>query len=103
MYGIVEIREAVRKTATALPISKVVLIGSYAKNEATEQSDIDLVIDGADLSDAYWDFLFGLEDEMKIDIDLMTAHALNKSQLNKAVSEGIVLYEEGHTSVVTYT
>ena len=58
MYDVDKIQAMVKNIASALPISRVILVGSYAKNEATERSDIDLVIDGQDLSETYWDFLF---------------------------------------------
>jgi len=94
MYNVNEIRTIVNNIAPALPISKVTLIGSYAKNEATEQSDIDLVVDGRDLSDAYWDFLFKLEDAFSIKIDLLTARGLKDSCLrDNFLKGGIVIYE----------
>ena len=36
MYNTGEIQSKVRNIASALPISKVILVGSYAKNKATE-------------------------------------------------------------------
>ena len=94
MYNISEIQAAVERIASDMPISKVVLVGSYARNEATEQSDIDLIVDGADLSDAYWDFLFSLEDFFMVNVDLMTMRGINSSCIHDDVlSGGIVLYE----------
>lgn len=42
MYDINEIQSIVNRIAVTLPISKVILIASYVKYEATEKSDIDL-------------------------------------------------------------
>lgn len=94
MYSVREIQFAVKSIAEALPVSKVILVGSYAKNEATEQSDIDLVVDGDDLSDSYWDLLFQLEDAFAVKVDLMTLRGLKNSCMRDSVlSGGIVLYE----------
>ncbi|MCL2351280.1 MAG: nucleotidyltransferase domain-containing protein [Firmicutes bacterium] len=94
MYKVSEIRAVVKNSAAALPISRVVLVGSYAKNTATEQSDIDLVVDGADLSEAYWDFLFSLEDKLSVDVDLLTMKGLQNSCLRDSILDGgVVLYE----------
>ena len=95
MYNTDEIQSTVKKLAEDLPISKVILVGSYAKNKATAQSDIDLVIDGKDLSESYWDFLFRLEDAFSAKVDLITMRGLkNSCMLNSILSGGVVLYEE---------
>jgi predicted nucleotidyltransferase len=94
MYDVSEIQSTVKNIASELPISKVILIGSYAKNEATENSDIDLVVDGNDLSDAYWDFLFKLEDVFSVKIDLMTSRGLQRSCMrDRVLAGGILIYE----------
>jgi predicted nucleotidyltransferase len=94
MYNVNEIRLLVGDIAAALPISKVILVGSYAKNEATEKSDIDLVVDGNNLSESYWDFLFKLEDTFTVSVDLITLRGLQNSCMRDSVlSGGIVLYE----------
>ena len=94
MYQIDEIQSIVKDAAATLPISRVVLVGSYAKNTATEKSDIDLVVDGADLSEAYWEFLFKLEDEFSVDVDLLTEKGLQNSCLRDSVLDGgVILYE----------
>ena len=95
MYNTVDIQAKVRTIADAMPISKVILVGSYAKNKATEESDIDLVVDGKDLSESYWDFLFKLEDSLSAKVDLMTLRGLQNSCVRDSVlSGGIVLYEK---------
>jgi len=94
MYDVKEIQSKVTNIASLFPISKVILVGSYAKNEATEISDIDLVVDGNDLSDAYWDFLFKLEEVFSVKVDLITSRGLKHSCIrDNVLSEGIVIYE----------
>ncbi len=94
MYKMEELKTIIQDIAKPLPIATVILVGSYATNNATDKSDIDLVVDGEDLSDAYWDFLFQLEDTLKIKVDLMTARGLKNSCLKDNILEdGVLIYE----------
>jgi predicted nucleotidyltransferase len=94
MYSINELREIVTETVTPYPVTKVIITGSYANNTASETSDIDIVLDGGDLSDAYWEILFLLEDRLKIPVDLITMRGLKNSLLKDSIlSGGINLYE----------
>ena len=94
LYRIDEIQSIVVTAAAALPISKVTLVGSYAKNAATAGSDIDLIIDGEDLSDAYWDFLFALENAFSVKVDVVTARGVKNSSIGSSLAQGgIILYE----------
>ena len=94
MYNIREITEIVNEIVPGHPITKVVLVGSYAKETATETSDIDIVLDGEDLADAYWDILFSLEDRLTVPVDVMTMRGLEGSILKESVMEGgVTLYE----------
>jgi len=45
IYTIEEIKSALNEVLEDEPVYQVILFGSYAKEEATKQSDIDLVID----------------------------------------------------------
>jgi len=94
MYDIREITEIVKEIVTGHPITKVVLVGSYAKKTATETSDIDIVLEGEDLADAYWDILFSLEDRLTVPVEVMTMRGLEGSILKESVMEGgVTLYE----------
>ena len=94
MYSIKELTDIICETVTGYPVTRVVLVGSYARNAATDNSDIDLVLDGNDIADAYWDILFALEDRLKIPVDMITTRGLERSLLKEAVMEGgVTLYE----------
>lgn len=45
IYTIEEIKQMLKQLLQNMPVYKVILFGSYAKNTATATSDIDLVID----------------------------------------------------------
>ena len=94
MYSVEQLRPIVSGIAAAMPISLVLLVGSYAKGAATENSDVDLVVDGRDLSEAYWDFLFRVEDALTVPVDVMTRKSLDRSILKDDILEGgVTLYE----------
>lgn len=80
VYKIEEIAERVRPIAERYGIPKVYLFGSYARGEATENSDIDLLIDAQNirglfaLGGVYGD----LEEALNKEIDLVTIEALDE-------------------------
>lgn len=84
VYKIEEIAERVRPVAEHYRIPRVYLFGSYARGEATEDSDIDLLIDAQNirglfaLGGVYRD----LEDALQKKIDLVTIEALDERKDN---------------------
>ena len=45
IYTLEDIKEMLREVLMHTEVEKAILFGSYAKNEPTEQSDIDILID----------------------------------------------------------
>ncbi len=82
IYTIDEIKEIVAPVAKKYNLEKVYLFGSYARGEATENSDVDLRIDG-DQNIHSWFELSGLfldfQDALKKSIDLITTSALRQN------------------------
>lgn len=83
VYSLDEITRRITPVARAYGIRAVYLFGSYARNEATEESDIDLLIDTAgtslrslfSLGQLYCDLEAALEKK----IDLITVSSLEQS------------------------
>jgi predicted nucleotidyltransferase len=79
IYTISEIKNIIAPIAKSGKVDKVYLFGSYARNEATWKSDIDLLIDGEkvetliDLGGLYGD----LEEGLRKPIDLVMLDALD--------------------------
>ncbi|WP_449455643.1 nucleotidyltransferase family protein [Streptococcus suis] len=103
VYTIEEIKEKVQPIAEKYHLSKVYLFGSYARNEADEESDIDLMVSTAGPVAQGFGF-FGLYDEFEDvfgkEVDLISqdsiSNATNLSALEVYASileEGILLYE----------
>ena len=94
MYDLTDLTGIVRDAVAGHPVTKVILVGSYAKSNSTDISDVDLVLDGEDLSDAYWSVLFALEDRLNVPVDLMTMRGLEGSVIRDSVLEGgLLIYE----------
>ena len=82
IYTINEIRRIIYPIAQTWNIRAVYLFGSYARGTATEESDIDLLVDTAgstitglmSLGGLYCD----LEDALKKKIDLITVNSLEQ-------------------------
>lgn len=78
IYKIEEIAERVRPIAERYGVGKVYLFGSYARGEATEESDIDLLVEAENIK-SLWTFggLWGdLEDALEKKLDLVTEESL---------------------------
>ena len=61
-------------------VSSLALFGSTVRNEATLNSDIDILVDfnGPANSDRYFGLQFFLEDHLGVTVDLVTEKALRK-------------------------
>jgi len=51
-------------------VNKIALFGSFARDEATEDSDIDILVDMTSSFDNFFDLKYFLEDEFKTTVDL---------------------------------
>ena len=51
-------------------VNKIALFGSFARDEATENSDIDILVDMTPSFDNFFDLKYFLEDEFKTPVDL---------------------------------
>jgi predicted nucleotidyltransferase len=71
-----------------LSVKSLSIFGSVARNEATENSDIDFIVEfeGATTFDKYMDLKIFLEDTLQIEVDLATLRSLKpqiKTNINK--------------------
>lgn len=73
IYTIDEIRNKVKPVADKYGIEEIWLFGSYARGDATEQSDVDLLVrykQGLGLK--FVGFVCDLEDELGLHVDVLT-------------------------------
>ena len=97
MLSIDEIKAYVNPVIEKYPIHKVILFGSYARGDAMESSDIDLVVDSAGRLHNRKIFALGGEllTALPIRVDVYDILELGESSaLYKSVmKEGVVIYD----------
>ena len=88
VYTIEEIAEKVRPIAERYNLGKVYLFGSYARGEATEDSDIDLLVDAEKITGMFaFGGLYGdLQDALQKELDLVTMNGLYNKRKNDALT-----------------
>ena len=78
MLTLDKIKTVVSKYGEEYGIKRAYLFGSYARGEAREDSDIDIIIEKGELNtyDAYCDMKFAIEDELGTSVDLLTTQGV---------------------------
>lgn len=94
MFTVDEIRQAVIPKAEKYGIGSVNLFGSYARNEADDSSDVDILIDKGRLGSLlqYFSFVNELEDVLGCHVDVVTDGINDKDFLSRIKQEGVLLY-----------
>ena len=96
-----EIKGIITPLVSLYPIRRVILFGSYARGEATDCSDVDLIIDSEGQLSGF-DF-FGIAGlmikKMPIKIDVFELRKINKPSImyDNINKEGLVIYESKNT------
>ena len=94
MYSISEIQKIVAPIARHHGVERMTLFGSYAREENTPDSDIDLRIDRGSVRGLQMAFLLtDLEDALKTRVDLLTTSALDEAFLSSIRGEEKLMYE----------
>ena len=75
---------------------KVSLFGSYARGEATENSDVDLLLEKGDIRGLkVLDFQMELSDRLGKQVDVVTTEGASKRFLSRIKPDEVVLYDAG--------
>lgn len=94
IYTIEEIKSIVRPIAEKYGVEKVYLFGSYARGEATTDSDLDFRVDKGRarglfaLGGLYAD----LEDSFQKELDVLTTGSLDGKFLKTIAGEEVLIY-----------
>ena len=96
IYTIDDIRNKTVPIAKEFGITRMSLFGSYARGEATDDSDVDLYIDRGKLSNLlqYFAFVDELENVLHCHVDVVTTGIEDKQFLSAIMQEGVLLYED---------
>ena len=83
IYTVDELRQRVKPVAEKYDLRAVYLFGSYARNEATEQSDVDILIDRSGSKIKGMFEMGGLYEDLcasiRKDVDLVTTQTLEQA------------------------
>lgn len=95
MLSINDIKKAVAKIGKKYGIKNAYLFGSYARGEANEYSDVDLMIDGGQIHGLYElsGFRLDMMDELGgVDVNVVTAKGMKPKFFNVIKNDRIPLY-----------
>ena len=98
IYTIEEIKKILEELLRDKPVYQVILFGSYAKQEATHKSDIDLIIDtNSELKGfALLKLICQIEEKFQKEVDGFEKYEIiENSLIDKEIKEtGIVVYQK---------
>ncbi len=96
MLNIDSIRKIIAPICKQYNIERVYLFGSYARNEAKEDSDVDLRVDRGSLTGfAFGGFYGDIQRALGLPTDILTTEQLKQGFLDKIRGEEVLLYEKG--------
>jgi predicted nucleotidyltransferase len=96
IYNISEIAQIIAPIARSYGIGRLSLFGSYARGEATSQSDIDLhLMDKGSLKGLFRfaGFCRELAEQFEIPVDVLPTDALDDDFLERISKEEVIIYE----------
>lgn len=95
-YTLDEIKAKASPVAEAYGIKSLSLFGSYARNEADDESDIDICVEKGKLRSLiqYFAFVNELERIFGCHVDVITTEIEDREFLNQIEKERVLLYEE---------
>ena len=98
IYTIDEIKKILKEFLKDKPVYQVILFGSYAKQEATKESDVDLIIDtNSELKGfALLKLICQIEEILQKNIDGFEKYEIiENSLIDKEIKQtGVVVYEK---------
>lgn len=94
VFTIDDIKKRVIPIIIKYGINSFSLFGSYARGEATDDSDLDFVMDKGDLRGLqYVSLVQDLEDEFNCHVDVISKGSSNKKFLEAVSKDEVLLYE----------
>ena len=95
LFTINEIEQKIIPVAQTYGINKISLFGSYARGEANNSSDLDILINKGKMKGLiqYFSFVNELEDIFGCHVDVVTDGTQDKNFLHEIEQEGVLLYE----------
>jgi hypothetical protein len=94
-YTLNEIKEKTVPIAKSYGVKSLGVFGSYARNEATDDSDVDICVEKGALRSLiqYFAFVQELEKILECHVDVVTTEIEDTDFLNNVLKERVILYE----------
>ncbi len=94
IYTVNDIQRVLYPVLNSHKVKKAVLFGSYVKGEATENSDVDLLVDSGLKGLAFFGLLEDITTSLGKDVDLLdTSQIIPNSPIdNEIAKSGVVIY-----------
>lgn len=97
IYTIEEIKEILQELLKNQPVYQVILFGSYAKNQATQKSDVDLIIDTRNALRGFnlIKLICQIENALNKQVDGFEKYEIiENSKIDKEIKKtGVIVYE----------
>ena len=95
VYSIDEIRSITAPIAASYGVERIRLFGSYARGEATENSDVDLRVDCGRVKDLFemGGLYVELQEKLNKGLDIVTTEGLDADFLARIQPEEVLIYE----------
>lgn len=98
IYTIEEIKAVLAKILENMPVYRVILFGSYAKNSANENSDLDLIIDTRETLMGFklYSLITKIEEAFNKEVDAFEkTEIIENSRIDNEIKRtGVVVYEK---------
>ncbi len=98
IYTLEDIKKMLKEVLMNTDVEKAILFGSYAKNEQTEHSDIDILIDskGKIRGLKYFAIIDMIKQKFDKEVDIIETTEIDKdSKIEKEIERtGIIVYEK---------
>jgi len=92
-----EIRKIVEPVAREYGVRRIALFGSYARGEATPESDLDFHLIDTGAQWGYFTlcgFRQDLEDRLGLNIDVLTSGAMDREVLERVQKDEVLIFEQ---------
>ena len=98
IYTVEEIKEILKQILKNIPVETAILFGSYAKNNPTKTSDIDILIDsnGKIKGLKFYALIDIIKETFNKEVDVIEKSEIDKgSRIEKEIEKtGVVVYEK---------
>lgn len=95
VYSISQLQQMIAPVAKRFGVRRIYAFGSYARNEATSKSDLDIRIEKGAIRSLFElaDFRLTLEETLAIPVDVVTTDIRDKMFLKGISKDEVLLYD----------